>query len=565
MMMKAAPATHVLLLAGALCFVATQWATAQKFYPDDPIREDRDDLPIDKSEEVDLSPTYDAIENSFINKVEGAIPRSVNVNTIGEVPNSSWFTNRIGVRAMSLEELVQGPNRTGGPDLSEPATVISAKIGGITPGLVIRDRRDDVYFIKFDPRAHPNLSTGADVIGTLFFHAIGYNVPENYITYFRPDDFEIEPGAEVSLPGGRTVPLDRSYVRTILRGSAERPDRGFRAVASLAVRGELLGPFRFYGTRPDDPNDIFPHQHRRELRGYRVFCAWLHHDDSRAINTLDTFRADDGRGHVVHYLIDFGSILGSGSDVRRNIAPQDPRAGNEYLFEIPPMLKTAYTFGIWERSWMNVKYAYPRFAEIGRIESDFFRPDAWKPEYPNAAFDRMLPDDAFWAAKIVAQFSDEAIRAIVHEGDYLDPEAERFLADHIIARRDKVVAHYFLQVNPLDNFRVDGSSLRFRNLGEEHGLAQVDSYQYQWFGFDNGTSALTPLTEGKTAEASLAIPASEQPYLMVRIRTRSETAPGWGKSVDVYLRGGEGRSVVGVEREIDAVSPQSEASSSPSR
>ena len=62
---------------------------------------------------------------------------------------------------------------------------------------------------------------------------------------------------------------------------------------------------------------------------------------------------------------------------------------------------------------MRVDYPYPQYAEIGRIEADHFDPPKWKPDYPNAAFDRMLPDDAFWAARIVARFSDEAIRAIV--------------------------------------------------------------------------------------------------------------------------------------------------------
>jgi len=548
-----------MLLGGLLCLLPALpglAGQAQKFYPDDPIQQDHDDLPIEKPATIELSSTYDVIENSFVNKVEGPIPRAVNVNTLGEVPDSSWFTNRIGIRPMSIEELVRGPNRAGGPDLSEPVTIISGKVGGITPGLVVRDRRGNVYFLKFDPRAHPNLSTGADVIGKLFFHAVGYNVPENHITYLRIDDFTIQPGAEVALSGGRRTPLDREYVELMLDGSAHHPDGSIRAVASLLVAGDILGPFKFYSTRGDDPNDIFPHQHRRELRGYAVFSAWLHHDDSRAINTMDTYvEAETGGGYVRHYLIDFGSVLGSGSDVLRNIAPQDPRAGNEYLFEIPPMLKTAYTFGIWERPWMNVKYAYPQYAEIGRIESDFFQPEKWKPEYPNAAFQRMLPDDAFWAAKVVAHFSDEAIRAIVHRGDYLDPEAERFLADTIIRRRDKVVARYFTQINPLDSFRVVGSRLEFRNLGVERGLAAAEAYQYEWFQFDNDTSALTPLTDGEAEEPKLPIPASDEPYLMVRIRTRSDTVPRWRNAVDVYLRRGEGTTVVGIEREIEDRTP----------
>jgi hypothetical protein len=65
----------------------------------------------------------------------------------------------------------------------------------------------------------------------------------------------------------------------------------------------------------------------------------------------------------------------------------------------------------------------------GRIEADFFDPSRWKPQYPNPAFDRMLADDAFWAAKIVARFSDEAIRTIVATGDFLSKDAERHLAE----------------------------------------------------------------------------------------------------------------------------------------
>ncbi len=255
-----------------------------------------------------------------------------------------------------------------------------------------------------------------------------------------------------------------------------------------------------------------------------------------------------------HYLTDFGSILGSGSDGKRNISPQDPRAGNAYLLEIPPMLKAAYTFGIWERPWMNVKYVYPQFAEVGRVEADFFEPQNWKPEYPNLAFDWMLPDDAFWATKIIARFSDEAIRAIVHRGIYLNSESERFIADIIIQRRDKIVAYYFRQLNPLDNFRVDGSRFEFRNLGEESNLADIQAYEYEWFVFDNETANLTPLglkgKSGQFAEPSLGIPESSAEYLMVRIRTRSENEPNWGKAVEVFLRKDGGRSIVGIDREI---------------
>jgi hypothetical protein len=160
----------------------------------------------------------------------------------------------------------------------------------------------------------------------------------------------------------------------------------------------------------------------------------------------------------------------------------------------------------------------------------------------------MLPDDAFWAARIVSRFTDEMVRAIVHTGQYDDAEAERRLADILIRRRDKVVAYHFRQLNPLAEFEVadEGRALRFRNLGEEARLGRVDGYDHQWFAFDNMTHELRPLAEtARVTRTELAVPATDDEYRMVRIRTRS-TEPGWAKSVDVYLRG---TRLVGIERE----------------
>ncbi|HSF19070.1 MAG TPA: hypothetical protein VLK65_26325 [Vicinamibacteria bacterium] len=525
-------------------------ALLPRFYPDDPIVVDNDRLPIAKPEPIELSATYDLLENTFAQDPPARpIPRAMNINTIGEVPDSSWFTNRIGVREMSIEELSRGPDIGGPPDTARPILIISAKRSGITPGFTVRDARGNVYFLKFDPREHPNLSTGADVISKNFFHAIGYNVPEAYIVYLDAELLEIDPSATIALPGGKTAPMDRVYLRFMLENAARGPDGNVRAVASLLVPGKVLGPFEFHGTRPDDPNDIFPHEHRRELRGYRVFASWLNHDDCRAINTLDTFiTSREDRGYLRHYLIDFGSTLGSGSDYLQRIAPQDPRGGNEYLIDLESVWKAAYTFGFWDRAWRNVEYPYPLYAEIGRIEADFFEPQRWKPEYPNRAFDHMLADDAFWAAKIVARFTDSAIRGIVKTGDYLSKEAETYLADTLIRRRDKVVSYYFRRLNPLDAFRVEGLELVFTNLGEESGLAAVEGYEYEWFVFDNESGARDPVgSKGETRSARIAIPESAADYLMARIHTRSAGQPLWGLAVDVYIRNG---AVIGIDREI---------------
>jgi hypothetical protein len=524
-------------------------AAAPKFLPDDPVAVDNDRLLMPQPARVEISTTFDVIERTFKGRPDGNVPRAVNVNTLGEVPDSSWFTNRMGARLMSGEELVRGPLRDQGPDMSRPWAVIRGKSGGISPGFTMRDGRGDVYFIKPDPEGFPNLSTAADVIGSRFFHAFGYFVPENHVAYVRRDQLEVAPDARITEAGRGRRTMTEADLDRILARVYRRPDGAIRVVAGRALEGDDIGPHEFIGTRPDDANDVFPHEHRRDLRGYRVFAAWLNHDDSRSVNTLDTFVAvSEGRGWVRHHLIDFSSSLGSGSTALKEIAPQATRPGNEYIVEIAPALKTAVTLGLWERPWRKVEYqVHP---EIGRIEADYFRPEAWKPEYPNPAFERMRPDDAFWAARIVSRFTDEMVRALVHTGQYDDPAAERQLADTLIERRDKTVAYYFGQVNPLAEFAVEaaaeGARLRFRNLGAEAGLATASGYEYQWFAFDNATHALRPLGEvALTTATALPLPSAEAEYLMARIRTQAPE-PRWAKAVDVYLRG---QTLVGIERE----------------
>lgn len=518
-------------------------ARAQKFLPDDPLLRDADTARVEVPGEVELSTAYDVIEHSFHHRPHGRPGPARNVNTLGDVPDSSWFENRIGVRDLTIDEIARGPEVGDGPQ--GRWTVIAGKSQGITPGFTVRDEAGVVWFVKFDRREYPVLSTGAEVIATRFFHAMGFFVPETRIAYFRRQELTIAPDARVSVKGGPKRAMKEADLDRILAHVKREADGTLRAVVSRRLDGRPLGPHKYHGTRTDDPNDVFPHEDRRELRGLRVFSAWLNHDDSRSVNSLDMYVAD---GYVKHHLLDFSSTLGSGSDATRQIGPQNPRAGNEYVIDWGPIAKSAFTLGLADRPWRKVRYRlYP---EVGNFESEFFRPDRWKPEYPNPAFERMRPEDAFWAARIVARFSDEAVRAAVATGRLGNPEAEAYLADTLIARRDKIVAHYFRALNPLAGFRLEDGALSFDNLGERSGLASAEAYEYQWFALDNATGKTTPLGEAASAPAArLGLPPAPPEYTMVRIRTRSAAAPAWRLAVDVFLRNGDAPAVVGVERE----------------
>src|SRR5678815_969912 len=76
--------------------------------------------------------------------------RALGVNALDEVPDSTWFTNRIGIRDLTLDELRAGPTEIGSPEPHMPWTVRSTKTGGSEFGLMITDARGVKFMLKFD-------------------------------------------------------------------------------------------------------------------------------------------------------------------------------------------------------------------------------------------------------------------------------------------------------------------------------------------------------------------------------------------------------------------------------
>ena len=133
------------------------------------------------------------------------------------------------------------------------------------------------------------LASGAEIIGTAFYHAFGYHTVDVYLAELDPDRLVIAEKATCCDPfvGERKRLFTRRDIDDVLRRAARQGEGKYRVLVSRFADGKPLGNFRYYGTRPDDPNDIVAHEHRRELRGARVFGAWLNHDDSRGVNSLD--------------------------------------------------------------------------------------------------------------------------------------------------------------------------------------------------------------------------------------------------------------------------------------
>jgi hypothetical protein len=544
-----------LLAAVAACTVSSGAAAllagaGPRFFSDDPLTQDPETQDASGVRKWVINEAYDFIENSFLDAGERRDVRALNVNTLDEVPDSSWFTNRLGTRVMTAEEVETGPIVGTGP-APGTWTIVEGKNEGITPGLTMVDARGDLYYVKFDPPSNPEMATGAEVISTQFFHALGYHVPENYIAVLHPADLRIDRAATIKDRNGKTRPFDGRDLDAVLAKAAPNEDGSYRVVASKGLPGKALGPFRYHGTRPDDPNDIYPHEHRRELRGLRVFAAWLNHDDSRSINTLDTLVERGGRQIVRHHLIDFASTLGSGST-----AAQKPRAGNEYIWEARPTFVTMLTLGLYVRPWIKVKY--PEFPAIGRFEAAFFAPERWKPEYPNSAFDNMRADDAFWAARLITAFDDDLIAGAVKSGQYSDPEAESYLAQVLVTRKHKILQYWLNGLLPLVEFELSPEgALTFTNVAVDVKAAQpATEYRVRWFAFDNGTGTATSVgDEAASPELAAQAPAAllrmHPEFVMAELRGTHPRHPGWATPLKVYFRRQPSSEwqLVGVERQ----------------
>lgn len=397
---------------------------------------------------------------------------AANRTAFDDVVNSAWFEHRNGRNRMSPEEIRRGP---GGepPDTSRALTVVSGKVGGVTPGFVVRDARGNRYVFKFDAPGFLRLGSAAGVITNRLFHAAGYHVPSDHVVVFDSARLELSPDARIRV-GAANRPMTRTDLERTLAGAAVREDGRFRALASKYVPGVPKGPFRFNGVRGDDPNDYYPHQHRREIRGLFVLGAWLNHVDLRYGNSLDTYVEP---GYLRHYLIDFASSLGSSAG-RAFISPM---VGQEFKFDVWRVVARYVTLGLYHAPWELERFQIIH-PSIGWMATETFDPGRWRPGWPNDALRALTPADGYWGAKLVASFDDEQIRAAVDAGQ-LPPVAADTLADILRFRRDRTVRHWFGEVTPVEEPEVTREAaltVAFDDLGIAQGLWSGPETEYRW-------------------------------------------------------------------------------------
>ena len=403
---------------------------------------------------------------------------ALNVTRYDDVVNSAWFEHRNDRRLFTPEQTFRGPTTGTGPDTTGPIVLTQAKLQGISPGFHIQDASGVRFVVKFDPQGFQYLSSSAGVIANRLMYASGYHVPEDYIFRFRRDQITgVKEGATYQDEEFVEHPLEIEMVDEILSRVDTLPDGRFLSVASQYVPGPPLGPFHFSGTRKDDPNDWYAHEHRRDRRGLYVVSSWVNHVDMRVANTMDAFVEP---GYVRHYLIDFAASLGSGT-----IRPHYPREGEEYNFDFWPTTARIFTLGFYRQGWEGQPYEVID-PSIGWMQVETFVPPSWKANWPNEAFVNRTVRDSYWGAKLVGSFTDEQIRAAVRAGELPGEFAADTLGEMLGYRRDRIVEYWYARVSPVENPEVvaaasgPGFEFAFEDYGIRDGAWTPDGVTYQW-------------------------------------------------------------------------------------
>lgn len=450
------------------------------------------------------------------------------INALDEVPDSTWFENRIGRFDLTPDDVAKG---VGGPLPEPPFTVTKGKSEGSNAGFFIEDARGRKYLLKLD--LWPEMRTANAAIASRLFWAMGYHVPNDNVVTFRLADLKIDARATYDKGIDRDLPLGTKELQEVLALSPPARLGEYRALASQLLDGKPKGGFSPRGRRSDDANDTIDHEHRRSLRGLQVFSTWLDHSDMGEHNTIDMYVEEGGRKFLKHYLMDFGETLGAHAITHDWV-------GYAYVFDYEYQLGSLFTFGLWKRPWEGG--GEQPFRTVGRYFPDT-PPERWREKKPFYPFYERTAADAFWAAKIIMRFTRKHVEAAVAVGMLSDPAASRYLVDTIMARQRLIGLAYMTKISAFDRFVVTDRGLCMTDLSVLHGLASGGIVER----IDDG-DVIDSAPIGKKGEVCLSGP-KESSYARYRLRTRRDDDAVLDP-IEVHVKGGAKPHVIGVVRDF---------------
>src|SRR6516162_8226441 len=96
------------MLAG---LATTVFTATPAFFDDDPISREPESRSAANAKPLGIELFFEYSYNLFVNANKRPSERRAgNINTIDEVPDSSWFTNRVGTTPVTPQQLARGVN-----------------------------------------------------------------------------------------------------------------------------------------------------------------------------------------------------------------------------------------------------------------------------------------------------------------------------------------------------------------------------------------------------------------------------------------------------------------------
>lgn len=441
-----------------------------------PVTDSHDDNPIDLPESSDFDMknyVFEVlVERPAINALDvSPVKESGDVNSMDNVPTSSWYEPRLGYKRISPEELLRGPEEVGPP--VAPLTVAKAKTGGGNPGFIIEDSRGELYLMKFDPPEFPAIETTTALIVNRLFWGFGYNVPEDYLYFFAPEELTVKKGSAIT----------REDVDLVLSKVAPPIDGQYRTTVSYFIKGNILGPLSQVGVRKDDKNDRVNHENRRVLRALKVFGAFTNHSDMRIDNSLDVYVGDEGKGYVKHYLLDFGEAFGGHGAEHDRMWD-----GFEHLYSVKKIFRNIATLGLVIEDWENLKYT--KWKSVGAFESEAYDPATWKETWPYEPIRISRRADDYWAAKILGALTREHLEVLIKEARYPEEAAADYMLKTILERQKKTLRYFLYNVTPLEYRGIRSGSIQFEDIGKTILGNENSPAEYQTHFYDSNSNQI---------------------------------------------------------------------------
>jgi hypothetical protein len=515
---------------------------------------------------------WDGMDNTVLLRMSEGLrfrpaTEAMNVNALDEVPDSSWFSNRLGRRPMTPQEVAQGACLSWElPPV--PWTIVGGKPNGVNPGFVIKDAKGKKFLLKVDGKIQIERNSGADAVAALFYHAAGYHTPCNLVVQFRREDFRLGEGVKVKNDRGEKEPLTEKHVEDVLSRATVTPEGRYRAGASLFIEGKTLGPWTYIGVKEDDPNDVVPHEERREVRGMRVLAALVNHMDSRQENTMMSWiKGSDGRGHVRHYMLDFSDSFGSiwAHEPAGVADSMSRRLGHSNYLDLEHVSVDFLTLGAVTRPWDRAQLSPVAGNTFGYFDAERFDPDDWHNGYPNPAFARCTERDSAWMARILSELTDAHLDAACRRGQWTKDVYREELVRILARRRDKILERHLTRLSPLARPEVAGGELCLVDLAVRSGIRSASSRVIGAVAFVGDGLVRTGMEKpvaGEKGQVCVRLPAapgasaSSPGYMVVdlTVSTPGRDTPGPAR-VHLYHLGGAEYRVVGLERPATAEPP----------